>query len=152
MAFKIEFKGIEGLITSVRKYPERVTKDIQLEIRDWAERTEQKAIQDAPFQTGALKSSIRAVLGANKLTWIVKAGGINGVNYAPYVEFGTGTKVDKTFLQQYGLVQYASQFKANPKVREVNLPANTFLYRNARTEFEKSVKEIQEIIDRAWKR
>jgi len=151
MAFKIEFKGIEGLITSVRKYPERVTKEIQLEIRDWAERTEAKAIQDVPVDTGALKSSIRAVLGANKLTWIVKAGGINNVDYAPYVEFGTGAFVDKAFLQQYGLVNYAQQFKGKG-IRQVNLPARTFLYRNARIEFEKSVKEIQEIIQRAWKR
>jgi len=49
------------------------------------------------------------------------------------------------------LVSYAQQFKGKG-IRQVNLPARTFLYRNARTEFEKSVKEIQEIIQRAWKR
>lgn len=147
---KFEFSGINGLITSVRKYPERVVKGINTELQDWANRTEQAAVRDVPVDTGALRSSIRAVLGADKLTWIVKAGGINGVDYAPYVEFGTGALVDKQFLQQFGLVAYAQQFKGRG-LRQVNLPARTFLYRNARTEFEKSVQEIRKIIDNAWK-
>lgn len=149
MSVKIEFKGIQGVISSVRKYPERVVKEINSELQDWAERTEQKAKEKVPIDTGALKSSIRAVLGADKLTWIVKAGGINGVNYAPYVEFGTGAFVDKQFLQEYGLVSYAEQFRGKG-IKQVNLPSRSYLYRNARTEFEKTVKNIQEIIKNAW--
>lgn len=149
MSVRLEFKGIQGVISSVRKYPERVVKEINEELQDWAERTEQKAKEKVPVDTGALKSSIRAVLGADKLTWIVKAGGINGVNYAPYVEFGTGTGVDQRWLQEFGLLSYADQFRGKG-IREVNIPMNSFLYRNARTEFEKTVKNIQEIIDKAW--
>lgn len=151
MAVKIEFKGIQGVISSVRKYPERVTKQIHEELQDWANRTEGQAKNDVPVDTGDLQGSIRAVLGADKLTWIVKAGGINGVNYAPFIEFGTGAFVDKSFLQEFGLVNYALQFKGKG-VREVNLPARTYLYRNARIEFEKSVININEIIRKAWDR
>lgn len=150
MAIKITFKGIEGLISDIRKYPERVANDIQDEIQDWAKRTTEAAKRDVPKDTRALENSIRYVLGKDKLTWIVKAGGINGVNYAPYVEFGTGALVDKNFLQEFGLVQYAQQFKGKG-IREVNLPARSYLYRNARTEFEKTVQNIKQIIRDGWK-
>lgn len=147
---KIEFRGIEGLIAEMRKYPERVVKEVQEEVGDWASRTETAAKRDVPVDTGALSGSIRAVLGADKVTWIVKAGGINGVDYAPYIEFGTGALVDKTFLQEYGLVNYAQQFKGKG-IKKVNLPARSFLYRNARTEFEKTVQNIKKILSEAWK-
>lgn len=147
---KIEFKGINGVLSDVRKYPKRVVEEIQQETRNWAERTEEAAKRDVPFDTGALQSTIRAVMGADKLTWIVKSGGINGVDYAPFIEFGTGTGVDKEFLQRHGLVNYAAQFKgANDPI--VPLPARSFLYANARREFEKSFAEIKKIIDKTWK-
>jgi len=103
-----------------------------------------------PVDTSALKSSIRDVVGSDRLTWIVKVGGINGVNYAPYVVFGTGALVDQSFLQQFGLVQYASQFRGKGE-KQVNLPMRDFLYRNARTEFEKTFQNIKKILESSWK-
>jgi hypothetical protein len=120
------------------------------EIQDWAKRTVADAQRDVPVDTGALKSTIRDVVGADRLTWIVKAGGINGVNYAPYVEFGTGTKVNQTFLQEYGLISYADDFRGKG-IREVNLPMQTFLYANARTEFQKTFENIKKILESSWK-
>ena len=142
---KVKVSGINALISGLDKLEDEIQLQVQEEIKDWALRTEADAIRDTPVKTGDLRSSIRAVLGANGLTWIVKAGGINGVNYAPYVVFGTGTFVDQNFLQQFGLVQYASQFKGNGE-KQVNLPMRDFLYQNARLEFEKSLLEIKKII------
>ena len=142
---KVKVSGINALISGLDKLEDEIQLQVQEEIKDWALRTEADAIRDTPVKTGDLRSSIRAVLGANGLTWIVKAGGINGVNYAPYVVFGTGTFVDQNFLQQFGLVQYASQFKGKGE-RQVNLPMRDFLFRNARLEFEKSLLEIKKII------
>jgi len=145
MSIKVKVSGINILLQGLDKYEDKIQKQFQEELKGWSDRTAADAIRDTPVDTGALKSSIRSVLGANGLTWIVKVGGINGVHYAPYVVFGTGSFVSNAFLQEYGLVQYASQFKGASQDR-VNLPMRDFLYRNARLEFEKTLKEIKNII------
>jgi hypothetical protein len=145
MSIKVKVSGINALIQGLDKYEDQIQLAVQDEINDWAKRLEAAAKRDVPVKTGDLKNSIRAIIGANGLTWIVKAGGINGVNYAPYVEFGTGSFVSDTFLQEYGLVSYASDFKGKG-VREVNLPMRSFLYKNARLEFDKSLQEIKKIL------
>ena len=145
MSIKVKVSGINALIQGLDKYEDQIQLAVQDEINDWAKRLEAVAKRDVPVKTGDLKNSIRAILGANGLTWIVKAGGINGVNYAPYVEFGTGSFVSDTFLQEYGLVSYASDFKGKG-VKEVNLPMRSFLYKNARLEFDKSLQEIKKIL------
>jgi len=143
---KVKVSGINIVLDGLKDYGNEIEKKLNAELKDWADRTTANAIRDTPVKTGDLRSSIRAVLGNNGLTWIVKVGGIKGVNYAPYVVFGTGAFVDKSFLQEYGLVQYASQFKGQG-VKEVNLPARDFLYANARAEFQKTLAEIKKIIE-----
>lgn len=146
MAVKLTISGINAVLSGLDQFGEDVQKLVMAEVRDWAERTEADAKRDVPVDTGALKGSIRAVLGANGLTWIVKVGGINGVDYAPYIEFGTGTRVDQAFLQQYGLVSYADDFRVAGG-KEVNLPMRTFLYRNAGAELTKTVANIKKLIE-----
>jgi hypothetical protein len=147
---KVKVSGIQAVISGLDKYSTEIQKEVAKEIQDWAKRTVADAQRDVPVDTGALKSSIRDVVGADRLTWIVKVGGINGVNYAPYVVFGTGALVDQSFLQQFGLVQYASQFRGKGE-KQVNLPMRDFLYRNARTEFEKTFQNIKKILESSWK-
>jgi hypothetical protein len=146
MSIKIKVSGIQSVISGLADYSNEIQKEVASEIQDWAKRTVADAQRDVPFKTGDLKSTIRDVVGADRLTWIVKVGGINGVNYAPYVVFGTGTFVSDSFLQEYGLVKYASDFKGKG-IREVNLPMRDFLYRNARTEFEKTFQNIKKILE-----
>lgn len=145
MGVKVEVRGVDILLRGLDQYSENAQKIVQAEVRDWAERTEADAKRDVPVDTGALKNSIRSVLGANGLTWIVKVGGTNNVDYAPYIVFGTGSYVDEAFLQQYGLVTYAAQFKG-AGIKQVNLPMRDFLYRNARTEFEKTFQNIKKLL------
>jgi hypothetical protein len=146
MSIKVKVSGIQAVISGLEKYSNEIQKEVAHEIQDWAKRTVADAQRDVPFKTGDLKSTIRDVVGADQLTWIVKVGGINGVNYAPYVVFGTGTFVSDSFLQEYGLVKYAADFKGKG-IREVNLPMRDFLYRNARTEFEKTFQNIKKILE-----
>lgn len=145
MSINLKISGINAVLSGLDDFSEEIQRKVQEEVRDWAERTEAAAKRDVPVKTGDLKGSIRSVVGANGLTWIVKAGN-SEVDYAPYVEFGTGTRVDQAFLQEYGLVKYASDFKGKGE-REVNLPARTFLYRNARTELTKSIQAIRKLIE-----
>ena len=145
MAVQVKVSGINILLQDLDKYSKEVQQGIYKEVSDWAKRTESDAQRDVPVDTGALKSTIRSVVSNNGLTWIVKAGGINNVNYAPYIEFGTGARVDKSFLQQFGLTEYASQFKGRQDPFFA-LPSRSFLYRNARIEFEKTLANIKKLI------
>jgi hypothetical protein len=145
MAVQVKVSGINILLQDLDKYSKEVQQGIYKEVRGWAERTEADAKRDVAFDTGALQSTIRSVASNNGLTWIVKAGGIKGVNYAPYIEFGTGAGVDQSFLQQFGLAEYASQFRGNQQPF-YPLPARSFLYKNARTEFEKTLANIKKLI------
>jgi hypothetical protein len=146
MGIKLKVSGINLVLSGLDKYSRDIQNLVQNELVDWAERTESAAKRDVPVDTGALKNSIRWVVGSDKLSVSVKAGGINGVDYAAFVNFGTGTFVSDTFLQEYGLVKYASDFKGKG-IREVNLPMRDFLYRNARTEFEKTFQNIKKILE-----
>jgi hypothetical protein len=145
MALKVNLSGINILIKDIEQYSEKVQVGILKEIKDWADRTESDAQRDVPVDTGALKSTIRTASENNGLTWVVRAGGISGVNYAPFIEFGTGARVDKSFLQQYGLTQYASQFKGKQSPIFA-LPSRSYLYKNARLEFEKTLQNIQKLL------
>jgi hypothetical protein len=145
MAVQVKVSGINILLQDLDQYSEKIQAGIYKEVRDWAERTEADAKRDVAYDTGALQSTIRSVVSNNGLTWIVKAGGIKGVNYAPYIEFGTGTGVDQSFLQEYGLVKYASDFIGNQEPNKP-LPERSFLYKNARLEFEKTLTNIKKLL------
>jgi len=145
MAVQVKVSGVNILLQDLDKYSKEVQQGVLKEVRGWAERTEADAQRDVPVKTGDLKGTIRTASKNNGLTWIVKAGGTPKVNYAPYIEFGTGVGVDKSFLQEYGLVNYALQFKGN-QPPFYPLPARSFLYKNARTEFEKTLKNIKKLL------
>lgn len=145
MAVQVKVNGINIVLSNLDEYSEKVKQGVLKEIRDWSVRTEADAQRDVPVDTGALKSTIRTASENNGLTWIVKAGGINRVNYAPYIEFGTGARVNESFLQEYGLVQYANKFRGN-QAPFFPLPARSYLYRNARIEFEKALANIKKLL------
>jgi hypothetical protein len=145
MAVQVKVSGINILLKDLDQYSLDIQAGIYKEVRDWAERTEADAKRDVPYKTGDLQGTIRSVVSNNGLTWIVKAGGINNVNYAPFIEFGTGVNVDKSFLQEYGLVEYARQFKGKQDPF-FPLPSRSYLYKNARLEFEKTLANIKKLL------
>jgi hypothetical protein len=145
MAVRVKVSGINILLQDLDKYSDKVKQGVFEEIKDWSVRTESSAQRDVPVDTGALKSSIGTYVENNGLTWVVKAGGTEKVNYAPFIEFGTGVRVDKLFLQQFGLTEYALQFQGNQDPF-FPLPSRSFIYRNARTEFEKALANIKKLI------
>ena len=145
MAVQVKVNGINILLSNLDNYSKEVKQGVLKEMRDWSVRTEADAQRDVPVDTGALKSTIRTSSENNGLTWIVKAGGINNVDYAPYIEFGTGVGVSQSFLQEYGLVKYASDFKGN-QPPFYPIPANSFLFKNARIEFEKALANIKKLL------
>jgi HK97 gp10 family phage protein len=146
MAVRVRLQGINILVQALDDYSKEVKNLVYDETREWAQRTENAAQRDVPVDTGNLKSTIRTESENNGLTWIVKAGGINNVDYAPYIEFGTGARVNQSFLEEYGLSAYAMQFTGEQEPF-VALPERSYLFRNARTEFEKTLENIKKILE-----
>lgn len=117
---RIEVEGqkaaIKGLEQAKKEFIERIEDDVFVLTDDIAN----KASSRVKVDNGFLKNSIyKEVKGLN-----AEVGA--SVNYAPYVEFGTGGLVD---IPQ-GLEDYAIQFKG-AGIRQVNLPARPFLFNSA---------------------
>lgn len=117
---RIEVEGekvaIKGLEQAKKEFIERIEDDVFT----LAANIENKSASRVPVDIGPLR--------ANRYN---EVSGLNAevgyrVEYAPYVEFGTGGLVDVP----QGLEDYAIQFKG-AGVRQVNLPARPFLFNSA---------------------
>ena len=106
---------------------------------------ERLAKREVPAPTGTLRKSIAAVIKDKTVSVVVDK------NYAPYVEFGTGTKVDLTDMLKLGIPSsYAAQFKGKG-IRDVNLPARPFFFSSARVGFQNLFNRLNDEIKKAIK-
>ncbi len=103
------------------------------------------AKRSAPVDNGALKQSISAQRSGKSINVVAAA------HYAPYVEFGTGGRVDLTDMTQLGIPQsYAAQFKGKG-IRDINLPARPFFFSSARIGFKNLLNRLNGEIKKAIK-
>jgi HK97 gp10 family phage protein len=113
----VKLKGNKALLNKLKEVGQ-VGKDlIEEEVFSSLHEIRNEAVSRVPVDTGILKNSI--VVQNEKLSGKV----IVNAKYAPYVEFGTGTRVDIP----EGLKDYAIKFKGKG-IKEVNLPAQPFLF------------------------
>ena len=103
------------------------------------------AKRSAPVDNGALKQSISAQRSGKSINVVAAA------HYAPYVEFGTGGRVDLTDMTQLGIPpSYAAQFKGKG-IRDINLPARPFFFSSARIGFKNLLNRLNGEIKKAIK-
>jgi HK97 gp10 family phage protein len=113
----VKLKGNKALLNKLKAVGQ-VGKDlIEEEVFSSLHEIRNEAVSRVPVDTGILKNNI--VVQNEKLSGKV----IVNAKYAPYVEFGTGTRVDIP----EGLKDYAIKFKGKG-IKEVNLPAQPFLF------------------------
>ena len=94
------------------------------------------AKRTVPVDTGGLRNSITAEIQAKTVSVVVNK------DYAPYIEFGTGSMVKIDDMVSLGIPpSYAMQFKGKG-LREVNLPARPFLFSSARIEYNKLLNRL----------
>lgn len=142
MQIKIDTQKV---IKSLEKYKDEVEKEVKLAVLDNAKNIEFDAKNLAPVDNGDLRQGIYSEKTDEQgLSYKVAAGGL-GKKYAPYQEFGTGTKVDLSYLVEAGMpTNYAMQFKGRG-IKEVNLKPQPFLFpafvKNSKT-FLKDLKDI----------
>lgn len=137
--FHIEQAEIDKCLKDVRKYSKKKQDQIWGELVDAANNTVKNAVAKAPeTPRNRLRNDIGAKFDKGQINTRVGT----AIDYAPYVEFGTGTLVDIPD----GLEDYAMQFKGKG-LRQVNLPARPFLF----PAFFKEQKELLKRIKRIFK-
>ena len=103
------------------------------------------AKREVPAPTGTLRNSISAQRIGKSINVVAAA------HYAPYVEFGTGGRVDLTDMTQLGIPpSYAAQFKGKG-IRDINLPARPFFFSSARIGFKNLLNRLNGEIQKAIK-
>lgn len=117
----MQLKGINSVISDIRKYGKEAEKDIAGVTELVARNIEKYAKQTAPANLGKLGQSIQAEK-VNDYNWNIEAGGILAP-YAPFIEFGTGGLVDVPTE----LKEVAIKFKGKG-IKQVNLRARPYLY------------------------
>ena len=134
--YKIDQKDLRLLKKKIKSLKDYSGQTLSSEIGKTAFAIERRSKRKVPVDTGGLKQSIKTFHSGKKA--FVEA----GKKYAPFVEFGTGSKVDLTDMKALGIPEsYAKQFKGKG-IRDINLPARPFLFPSARTEFLNLLKRI----------
>lgn len=149
----MEVTGGDAILRKFAQAPQLMAAESAKIIYETAVEIENKAKARVHVDTSALRTSIRA----SKLSdgsAIVKAGlpsvtNSKGhlVNYAGYVEFGTGKGYRKTSyknLDNSAIEVYAGEFKAS-SARQVNRKPNPYLFNSADELIGKLVNRIKKI-------
>jgi HK97 gp10 family phage protein len=150
--FGMKVYGLDAIKKKFAAAPQIMTKEAANIIYETAVEIENKAKNRVAVDTGALRSSIRATKLSNG-TSMIKAGLSNVsnskghlINYAAFVEFGTGQKPNLAYkrLDNSALTIYAGEFKGKG-LRKVQRTAQPYLFNSADELFGKMVERIKKI-------
>lgn len=152
--FTIKVTGGDAILNKFAQMPQIMTRESAKIIYDTAVEIENKAKSRVAVDTGALRQSIRATKMSDGSS-MVKAGLPNvsngkghRINYAGYVEFGTGkggyrTTSYKT-LDNSALTVYAGEFKLMG-IRNVVRKPGPYMFNSADELIGKMVNKIKNI-------
>lgn len=130
---KLLIKGNRAVIKGLQTFEKLVESKVKDALHEWGTETETLSKARVPVASGELQRSINK---GKEGDWIWTVG--TNVNYAPFVEFGTGALVD---IPQ-GLEDYAIQFKG-AGIKEVNLPARPYLFNSGREKFRELIEKLK---------
>lgn len=135
----INLVGGDRLRKALKAKGEALTKGVDAQMqRSMAEiNANQKAL--APVDFGLLRSSLKFTKIAPLEYQIVSSG--PGSEYAPYQEFGTGSKVSIP----KGLESEAAKYKGQGK-RQINMRPQPFFFAPAFKEFRELKKRVQQLL------
>lgn len=136
MSLKFNIRGFDEINKALNKKIEAVTIDIDKEMTASALEINAKQISYTPIDTGRLRggNGFDVSKPLNKQLF-------NMVDYAPYIEFGTG---GLTTIPQ-GMEEIASQFKGTG-IRKINMRAQPFFFRAFFEVAPKMLARIKKII------
>jgi HK97 gp10 family phage protein len=138
MASEMNVFGIDKLITELKDYSKKINNGLNNSVKEAALNVETRAKMDCPVDMGTLRASInsRPIKDNEGNGWEV----FTPLEYAPYVEFGTGTRVSIPT----GYEEYAMQFKGQKEIAGMN--AQPYLIPNFEMEKIALIENIKIII------
>jgi hypothetical protein len=137
--FKIE--GMKEAIRNIQDWEVEKIRQSRLQIERSAINIEREAKNLCPVDFGILRSSIEKTVDASDAGRILSAEVGTNIEYAPFVEFGTGSGVSVPAGQE----EFAMQFKGKTG-RKRNYPARPFLFPAWERERPKFVKSMEAIL------
>jgi HK97 gp10 family phage protein len=143
--FGVKIYGVDAIIKRFEAAPQKMMDESKLIIDAAVIEIAAKAKQVVPVKTNALKNSIRHSKYQPGKGASVSAGNVN-VRYAPYVEFGTGTRFQIPVYQNLNmsdLEAYALTFKKSKKV--IGVPYRPYMFSSYSEVFTSMIKKLKSV-------
>jgi HK97 gp10 family phage protein len=138
---RVRIDGLSEAIRDLKEWEQDKIRRTAMQVERSAINIERDAKNAAPVDMGILRSSIAKTVTATDKGRVVSAEVGTNVEYAPFVEFGTGSGVSVPDGQQ----EYALQFKGKTG-RKRNMPARPFLFPAWEKERPKFVNAMEDIL------
>jgi HK97 gp10 family phage protein len=143
--FGVKIYGADAIIKRLEASPQKMMEESKLIIDAAVIEIAAKAKQQVAVKTGALKASIRHAKYQPGKGASVSAGNTN-VRYAPYVEFGTGTRFQIPVYQNVNMADleaYALTFKKSKKV--IGVPYRPYMFSAYSEVFTSMIKKLKSV-------
>ena len=143
--FGVKIYGADAIIKRLEASPQQMMEESKLIIDAAVIEIAAKAKQQVAVKTGALKASIRHAKYQPGKGASVSAGNTN-VRYAPYVEFGTGTRFQIPVYQNVNMADleaYALTFKKSKKV--IGVPYRPYMFSAYSEVFTSMIKKLKSV-------
>jgi len=146
LSFEFNRKSKNDFLKYLKGLEDDILLIVKAEIEDSLLKIESEATKKVAVDTGALKNSIQTK-PIKKTKTSVEGGVFVGAEYAPYIEFGTGTEVEVPSE----LSQFAKQFKGKG-LKKVNLLARPFFYPEVFKQRNELPKNIEKSLETFFKK
>jgi len=136
---------VDAIIKRLEASPQKMMEESKLIIDAAVIEIAAKAKQEVAVKTGALKASIRHAKYQPGKGASVSAGNTN-VRYAPYVEFGTGTRFQIPVYPNVNMADleaYALTFKKSKKV--IGVPYRPYMFSAYSEVFTSMIKKLKSV-------
>ena len=143
--FGVKIYGADAIIKRLEASPQKMMDESKLIIDAAVIEIAAKAKQQVAVKTGALKASIRHAKYQPGKGASVSAGNTN-VRYAPYVEFGTGTRFQIPVYPNVNMADleaYALTFKKSKKV--IGVPYRPYMFSAYSEVFTSMIKKLKSV-------
>jgi len=138
---RVKIEGVKEAIRNIEQWEVEKLRQSKLQVERSAINIEREAKNAAPVDMGILRSSIAKTVTASDSGRVLEAEVGTSVEYAPFVEFGTGSGVSVPAGQE----EFAMQFKGKTG-RKRNMPARPFLFPAWEKERPKFVNAMEAIL------
>jgi HK97 gp10 family phage protein len=143
--FGVKIYGADAIIKRLEASPQKMMEESKLIIDAAVMEIAAKAKQQVAVKTGALRASIRHAKYQPGKGASVSAGNTN-VRYAPYVEFGTGTRFQIPVYPNVNMADleaYALTFKKSKKV--IGVPYRPYMFSAYSEVFTSMIKKLKSV-------